>query len=65
MCVYLQDLLFILLISCAFGAAGVLGALTTTEWNENYVKNPYLHDYEDDLVAIKRDTTAVSVSLKN
>ena len=62
MCACLQDLVFVLLISCAFGAAGVLGALAATEWNENYVKNPAYHDYEGDLIAIKRDTTATTVS---
>lgn len=62
MCAYLQDLLFILLFSCAFGAAGVLGGLSVSEWDDNYVQNPAYGQYEHTLMAMKRYTVATTVS---
>ena len=60
----LQDLLFILLLSCAFGAAAVLGGLSNTEWDDKYVQNPAYQEYEEVLVAMKKSTVATTVSIK-
>ena len=60
----LQDLLFVLLLSCAFGAAAVLGGLSNTEWNDKYVQNPAYQEYEDVLVAMKKSTVATTVRVK-
>ena len=60
----LQELLFILLLSCAFGAAGVLGGLTVSEWDDNYIKNPAYIQYEHTLMAMKRYSVATTVSFK-
>ena len=60
----LQDLLFVLLLSCAFGAAAVLGGLSNTEWDDKYVQNPAYQEYEDVLVATKKSTVATTVSVK-
>lgn len=65
MCIlYLQDLLFVLFLSCAFGAAAVLGGLSNTEWDDNYVQNPAYLMYEDILVAMKKSTVATTVGVK-
>jgi hypothetical protein len=61
--IHLQDLLFVLFLSCAFGAAAVLGGVSNTDWNDNYVQNPAYHKYEDILVAMKKSTVATTVRL--
>ena len=61
---FLQDLFFVLVLSCAFGAAAVLGGLSNTDWDDNYVKNPAYHEYEGILVVMKKTTIATTVSVE-
>ena len=60
----IQDLLFILFLSCAFGAAAVLGGLSNTDWDDNYVQNPAYQKYGNILVAMKKSTVATTVGVK-
>ena len=65
----IQDLLLILLATCGFGVAGVLGAITAKDWSEDYVDRgndlfpSQLNPFEGDLRDIRNGVAATAVSV--